>query len=158
MGFEPTIRLNTEYAISNRAPSTTRTPLRLRRFLFWHRFKNRQIDPREVVCKRADKDILLLDRLSYNISSLGQPFSNQICSQPKGRQDIQTFMYPSVANPKFQAPRSESRAFMVPSLANSKFRVPRSELPAFMYPSVANHNRTIRQTKSQERYNSPNVR
>ena len=28
VGFEPTIRLNTEYTISNRAPSTTRTPLR----------------------------------------------------------------------------------------------------------------------------------
>lgn len=28
VGFEPTIRLNTGYAISNRAPSTTRTPLR----------------------------------------------------------------------------------------------------------------------------------
>ena len=85
---------------------------------------------------------------------------SQIKSAPNGRacQDIQTFMYPSVTNPKFQAPRSESRAFMVPSLANSKFRVPRAELPAFMYPSVANHNRTIRQTKSKERYNSPNAR
>ena len=27
MGFEPTIRFNTRYAISSRAPSTTRTPL-----------------------------------------------------------------------------------------------------------------------------------
>ena len=28
VGFEPTIRFNTGYAISSRAPSTTRTPLR----------------------------------------------------------------------------------------------------------------------------------
>src|SRR5579862_6066732 len=34
VGFEPTIRFNTRYAISSRAPSTTRTPLQPRPLYF----------------------------------------------------------------------------------------------------------------------------